>query len=389
LKKSFGAVTTARRRRASALGVLLLAVGARGPAAQEPVPDDDAVRRAWSYLTPEEQAEAVAWFELEVDVLGTFQNGCSAYAIEASEVDPGFWPVEEPRAWFDPAEHAPAQPIPRRRLEPDASPARRMTAEVAEVRPPRRLRSAWVYDWASGDVRRRGPRAGPAEVERVFANALAGFPPDADLAEALVLRALDTGEERVTLAAFAHAYTDRAGNVFPLSLYAAWSSGVEIEMPDVDTLGIAHDVLDEHRRWVAPVPTSKQKSLYKAIGERFADARRYRGLREALAACYVNADPVLWDGYGESLVRFHALWDAHASTPAKLAEDLPRDADDWTDYLAAWVKKVAKDRELRDRGLTRQATLAADAARVRARLVWVLEQLGAFERTKRPAPKEE
>ena len=46
-------------------------------------------------------------------------------------------------------------------------------------------------------------------------------------------------EERSALAAFGPAYTDRNGNVYPgVTLYDAWASGPEIEMPDVDVLGV-------------------------------------------------------------------------------------------------------------------------------------------------------
>src|SRR5690606_37332929 len=115
-------------------------------------------------------------------------------------------------------------------------------------------------------------------------------------------------EQRVALAGFAHAYTDREGNVFPLSLYDAWSSGLEIEMPDVDALGIAHEVLGETTRWKAPIPAAQHDELYALISERFQAARPYRGLREALAACWLAAEPVLWDGFGETAPELHALW---------------------------------------------------------------------------------
>jgi hypothetical protein len=258
-----------------------------------------------------------------------------------------------------------------------------MRAEVSRTRPPRHLRRAWSYDWASGEPRRVPVKN---DVERIFENALAGFAPDLDLAEVLVLAALDTGEQRVVLGAFDHAYTDRGGRVFALSLYEAWASGVEIEMPDVDILGIVHTVLEDWKRWVAPVPARKHKALYATLGELFASARRYRGLREALAALYLNARPVLWDGYGESLVRLHALWARDTSLPTRLSERLPADPEVWTDFLATWAETCQAEPDLRAAGLAREAALSTDAARVRATLVRVLEQMGAFERDARPTP---
>lgn len=368
---------------APTLLIALLAAGTAGTATQDAPPDDERVRQAFSFLLDGEQEEAVEWFRFEVSVLDTFQLRCLRFILAEAERDPGFWPEADELPYFDPATHAPRQPIPRRRLAPDDSRALRMRAEVNRTRPPRRLRRAWSYDWASGEPRRLAVKD---EIERTFENALGGFAPDLDLAEVLVLAELDTGAQRVVLGAFEHAYTDRVGRVFAQSLYEAWASGVEIEMPDVDILGIVHTVLDEWGRWVAPVSARKHKALYATLGDLFASARRYRGLREALAALYLNADPVLWDGYGESRARLHALWDRDTSLPAPMSERLPTDPDAWTDFLASWAETCQEEPDLRAAGLAREATLTSDAARVRATLVWVLEQMGAFERDARPSP---
>ena len=157
-------------------------------------------------------------------------------------------------------------------------------------------------------------------------------------------------------------------------------------MPDVDSLGVMHTVRDEWRKFVAPVPARKQDELYDTIGEIFASARRYRGLREALASIYLNGRPVMRDGYGESLVRLHALWNSETSLPEELAPKLPTDFEGWTDYLATWAETCQRNRSLREAGRARETTLAADADRLRTTLVWVLQQLGAFERTERPTP---
>jgi hypothetical protein len=157
-------------------------------------------------------------------------------------------------------------------------------------------------------------------------------------------------------------------------------------MPDVDTVGIAHTALKQ-KQWVAPVAASKQKKLYDGISKAFGHARRYRGLREALAASYLAAEPVLWDGYSESLVRFHALWEKHAAHAPELAAALPRSGKDWTEFLADWAAACGKDPELYAKGLGRQQSLAADAADVRAKLVWILGELGAFEEKAAPQAK--
>ena len=370
----------------AALALPLLLAPAVQDAAEAPAPPDDArVREAWSYLLPGEQEEAIEWFLLEVSLLDTFQSRCRDWILGSLEEDPGFWPTVGPERWFDPTVHAPRQPIPRRLLDPDDRRAEKMAEAVRRGRPPRRLQSAWVYDWARRLVLRVPAPTPEAERERVFANALAGFAPDTDLAEAIVLSRLDGGHVTSELAAFAHLYTDRDGRAYPgVSLYDAWASGAEIEMPDVDVLGIVHTVLDEWDRYVAPVPGSKHQRLYSEVGELFTAARRYRGLREAIASTYLIGTPLSPDGYNSALVRFHAMWETHRSDPAALAKELPAESEAWTGFLEGWAERCREDPELYRAAVRRQEALTADSARVRATLVWVLEQLGAFERTERP-----
>ena len=95
---------------------------------------------------------------------------------------------------------------------------------------------------------------------------------------------MDDGSMKSVMTAFSHAYADRQGNAFPgITLYDAWSSGAEMEMPDVECLGIVHDLLDDWKTWKAPV--RKQESLYDAIGELFVKARLcLRGFLDLQAA---------------------------------------------------------------------------------------------------------
>ena len=137
------------------------------------------------------------------------------------------------------ATHAPAQPIPRKSLAADSRRVKKKREEFFFRVPDRKLDSAWVYDYAARELRRTQELDDP---DRIFRNGLAGFPPDLDLAEALVEMALDDGAEQDKARAFGHAYTDRTGNVFTgLTLYDAWASGSNMEMPDIDNLGILHD----------------------------------------------------------------------------------------------------------------------------------------------------
>jgi hypothetical protein len=221
----------------------------------------------------------------------------------------------------------------------------------------------------------------------LFHNALAGFPPDLDLAVALIERALDDGKEQSALAAFAHAYTDRTGTVYPgITLYDALSSGLEIEMPDVDVLGVIHELSNDWKTWIAPVPDSQHRALYGKYGEHYAAAKQHRGLRTALATTFLSGTIALRDGYTGNRDRLHAWWDEHASTPEALAKELPSSAK-WASFLEGWSKRIDDSADLTQRGIVRRATLDADAARVRQTVVLVLGEVGALGRKSRPPPK--
>lgn len=336
-------------------------------------PTDAELRAAWNRMDAEQRADWVEWFRAEAEWLGTFQARLVAYVIESEPRDPGTWPEESPAPTYDPKVHAPAQPIARRPMPPGAAADRARDRWFAAI-PQRRLKSAWRYDYPLGELRRARAEDEPT---RVFENAIAGFPPGLDLAEALVERALDDGSQRATLTAFAHAYSDRTGKVVPgVTLYDVWCSGREMEMPDVECLGVLHDLKDDWKSYRAPVPERKQKALYDEIGALFVPAHRHRGLRCALARTYLSGEPVLRDGYQESLDRLHSLWDRADSTPSKLAEDVPA-SDDWQAFLEGLAEQCREDAALRKQGEVRRATLAADAARCRALAVRLLRE-GAY-----------
>lgn len=349
------------------MGLLALApVLQEGKSKAEPqknLPKDAELEAAWTALGPEERTDLAQRFVAEVEWLDTLQAALIAHARELSPVDPGLLEDAPPTPFYDPHVHAPGQPIERTRLKPDhAFAAAERERLVGGVRA-RKLRSAWQYDWGVRTVQRTGD---PEDPDLIFHNALAGYAPGADLAEALIAQALDRGEEQKVLAAFGHAYTDRAGNVFPgITLYDAWGSGQELEMPDVDVLGIIHDMLNEWKKWVAPMPSSQHDKVYEKVGEMYQDARRYRGLRQALAIAYLNGSGELRDSYAGHLIRLHALWESVKSNPVELAPELP-DADAGSKFLETWKRKVDRDPKLLNGGAARRAALESDAARIRA-----------------------
>jgi hypothetical protein len=361
------------------LAAVLAALVLTLPSPAQELATDDAARAAWSKLSVPEKQEVIEWYRSEVVYLPTFQNQLIAFVLENQPRDPGLWPAAEAAPWYDPATHAPAQPISRKPLGATSKEVEKKREEFFFRVPKRSLDSGWVYDYSVRELRRTRPMDDP---DRIFANALAGFPPDLDLAEALVELALDRGEEQERLTAFAHAYTDRTGKVFTgLTLYDAWASGANMEMPDIDTLGIVHDLEDDWKSYVAPVPGPKQRPLYDHVGELFLPAHRYRGLRHALAMCYLTGYPKLRDGYGPNLERLHALWDEASSTPTGMAERLP-DSTAWQPFLEDWIKKVDGSAELTGKGVARRDTLYRDGLWVRKKLLEVMIQAGHLEPSK-------
>jgi hypothetical protein len=343
-------------------------------------PSDEEVLAAFDALAPVDQSGVVDYLRLDLSHQDRFQLTLTRYALTKTDRDPGFWPEPGPLRFYDPETYAPAQPIPRRTLDPESSQVTKLTDRMKRFIPKRRLQLGYVYDWATGDVHRL---EGADDPRRIVENALQGFNPDLDLAEALLLRALDDGSQRDVFDAFSRRYTDRTGALYPtLSLYDAWASGVEMEMPDIDVLGLVHALVPERergKRWVAPIPTSQHDELYGKLGEYYVPAKQFRSLREALVRSYLIAQPVMRDGFGPTNVDvFHAFWDVHGSEVEQARAELPEPGKKWTKFLSDWVKRLGKEEDLLARMRTRSATLAADEAFVRTRLVAVMRDMGVL-----------
>ena len=336
---------------------------------------DEVLRAAWERADEERRRDVIEYLRLDLSHAESFQLALVRHVISSSGIDPGLWEPAPAPTWFDPQTHAPAQPIKRKLLDPDSSKAERARDKYLGHVRPRPLRSAWSYDWGSGEVVWHPDRD---DTTRHFENALAGFPPDLDLAEALVLRALDDGSQQTELGAFAHLYTDRNGNAYPgVTLFDAWNSGEPIEMPDIDVLGVVHTVLDDWKTWVAPVPDTQHSRLYGKVGELFLDARRHRELREALARAYFNAEPVYPGRFTRSDdLRFHGFWEFHSSAPEAAAEDLPEAPEEARDdWLRLQFTRLGEDADLLSRTRGRLQGLQSSKDLVRARLQAVMADL--------------
>ena len=159
--------------------------------------------------------------------------------------------------------------------------------------------------------------------ERLAFNASRGLSPYTDLVEALVEQRLDAGEVRDEARAFAHAYADRSGHAYrEITLYDAWSSGTEIEMPDVECLGMLHDLEDDWHSFVAPVPGRKQRPLYDRLGSTTRSSAS-TGPSGRPGAHLSGAEPVLPGSYGPSVLRLTASGSSRAATPSAWARTCP------------------------------------------------------------------
>lgn len=334
-----------------------------------------ALTASWTGLDPAQKRAVIDDFRQRLVALDTLQLRLARAILEGTRSDQ-LPPLSE-RPYYDPKIHAPRDPIPRKRLTADDERVDDVLAQIEQKPLPGALRTSWSYDWASGTVERIGD---PDDPETIFANALNGCSPEIDLACALVLKALDSGQEKKLLTAFSHAYTDRDGNVYPrITLYDAWLSGKVIEMPDVDVLGVLHDVLGEWERWTAPVPGSEHPALYAQVGELFQKARRYRQLRESLAECFLIARPAAREGYEGLQANLHAQWALVDSAPGSLAEVLP-DGEKWELYIRALVKRCTDDPQMFRNGQKRLVQLEEDGKAVRAALIAALQGAGAKAR---------
>lgn len=334
------------------------------------------MQRAWAALSADERAEVAQWFVAECAQLGGEQVRVRKQLLDTLAVERGLLPRRGLAPHYDPEQHAPADPIPRRALEADAPLAQQARTRflAQSIEAPRR---AYAYDWAEREIVVVGDENDP---ELVFHNALLGLAPLADLATAVALRTLDRGEEARTFEAFGHAYTDRVGNVYPgVTLYDAWASGAEMEMPDVDVLGLVHSLgLKRDKRWKAPIPTSQHGSLYAAIGKPFTKARRYRLLREALAELALRSRPALPQGYEVQADALHALW-AHTVNAKGLSQALPPPGEE-LEYVAKWSKQLGEVPSRRSNGVDRSSALDRGERAVYALMQNVLNEFGALER---------
>ena len=370
-------VSQSRLCRTLALLPLALVPVAIASAQSEVTPTADELYAAWQSLSDGDRKDAVDWFVAESDRAQDFRSTLERFVLDQHRANRYGWP-DAPVAppLYDTAKHCPAQLIPRKFVDTGN---KRFAATVEKLVGGRRKRDrqdAFRYDWAAGTVVTVGPWDAP---ERIAFNASRGLSPYTALVEALVEQQLDAGEVRAEAAAFSHAYSDRSGNAYrEITLYEAWSSGTEIEMPDVECLGMLHDLEDDWHSFTAPVPGRKQRPLYDRLGVHYAKLRKYRALRTALARTYLSADPVLPGGYGPSKLRLNGFWELQSSDPTKMAEDLPT-VKGWGKWFDERAAQADDDPEVVARSRARMKSLAESQDWSRRTFQGILKEYGAFD----------
>lgn len=305
-------------------GVALWSIGV-SLAAQAPDPAA-ALRERCRQLTVERRAEVVRTIEQRLirdrdDHLQRIQSSARGMAAYGQP---------RPARWFEPREFAPVAP-PRHLVAAGSAAHARATAGMPPFVCLPELHGVVSYDWENGEAVHGG---GEPTADQRLENYANGLPPAADHAFARTLAALDQEPQQRRLAAwFEHLYADRQGQVFAgVTLFDAWRSGSVVEMPDVDAIAFAQQILGD-RSFVSPIPADRKRdALYEQVRHAFVSHRDYRTLRLALAATYVAAHPRLDPTYTDLVPRCHWLWQECEEDPRRVARMLA-DAKDRTTLL--------------------------------------------------------
>lgn len=344
-------------------------------APQRGVPSAEELLRAWSSLEEADRKDTVDWFIAECDRAEDFRAQLERFVlgqIGGPRVE--LRPAEAPPT-FDPERHCPAQPIKRRFVSTKAGRHRKVVDDMLGGLE-RAMKPAVRYDWSRGELVRLAPFDDP---RRIAHNAAHGFTPYTDLVEAWVVQSLDGGAMSAEARAFGHAYADRSGNAYrEITLFEAWGSGLDMEMPDVECLGLVHSLDDDWKTFVAPVNARLHGRLYARIGEHYVPYKAYRDLREAIARTYVTYEPSLPTGYSTTRDKLHGFWERAGSDPAALAGTLP-DPDEWREWFAREGRAVDQDDELRGRTRGRMSALRKSSQWARRTFHGILVEYGAFD----------
>ncbi|MFO0984630.1 MAG: hypothetical protein U1E76_23385 [Planctomycetota bacterium] len=168
-------------------------------------------------------------------------------------------------------------------------------------------------------------------------NYLYGYPPAADVLVAWLEHELDHDDSLDALAChFAHAYCDLNGNCFAnITLFDAFASEQSLDMPDVDCIAYARNLLHDDS-FVSPIPPDeRQQALYRKLTEGHLRYFRHRTFVEYVANLFINPEiPISWAHEqlrDRILYGFHV--DGRSVTRIRNRMILTKDRLGWVDAL--------------------------------------------------------
>ena len=217
------------------------------------------------------------------------------------------------------------------------------------------LHKAVWYDWGRGMIVRRDA---PLTTREQMENLLAGYPPGSDDTLAQILAKLDSDPKMRPLAHyFGHSWASLDAEVFEgITIYEAWYSGEQVDVPDVDAIPFEQRVLGT-RKFRSPIPAGKRREwLYQQVRDAALRFRKYRTLREAAAAAYFRASPKLDPVYESLVPRFHFLYVTYGEDLGAVSRLMSESKDRraFFDAVGALIEKRPTDW---DRRLARRKNL--------------------------------
>jgi hypothetical protein len=186
---------------------------------------------------------------------------------------------------------------------------------------------------------------GTLDPEGALHDDLFGYPPGSDRLIAWITARFDFDDAVDPLALhFDHLYCDLNGRAYPeVTLFDAWGSGSSIDMPDVDVIAFARNVLKDDS-WVSPIPPSAATPLYDKVREGFLKLFRYRIWIEAGANVFVNPEVPIRGTHEGLRDRLRYLFAQDGGDLEKAAAHV-RKYPTRGDFLAAMDTELAADPE--------------------------------------------
>jgi hypothetical protein len=196
----------------------------------------------------------------------------------------------------------------RKTVRKGSSSWKKLDKEMVTIDAGRDLPTFYTYDFGTGEVVLLDPEV--KDMKRgllALEYALAGFPVDQDLAEAILLARLDAPRKFAKQDNFfAHDYADLKSKAYDgISLYRVWSHQIPLDVPTIDLRAYAMLVHSEE----LPVKVNQKlkNQWYPRMSSSLFDSRGHRQAAIATAAHYFQAAPKVPGGWGASANVMHAF----------------------------------------------------------------------------------